>query len=245
MSNSSIWPIDRTLSGVTTLSQSEPGSDGNKGLLCIPQMSSITGVSLSDYLISYPWHLSWGVSYPFAEMQSVYSAAPTNRATIFLMRMSLNNPQRLICHKTKKLAAFTYLLIVSFLHQLKLLFFPWTQWDSKSLQVTRTQYSCGTELSILAEQNSVFLWNRTQCSCWNDCSQIVQEDIPCYRVAIHKPKQNKVEIQNISPISSSFLFFLCSLHREEDTSDLRWSKKKPTESDIKTQTKQMHMETLF
>ena len=40
---SSIWLIDRTLSGATTLSQNGPGSDGNKGLLCIPQSSSITG----------------------------------------------------------------------------------------------------------------------------------------------------------------------------------------------------------
>ena len=30
---SSIQPIDRTLSGVTTLSQSGPGSDGNKVVL--------------------------------------------------------------------------------------------------------------------------------------------------------------------------------------------------------------------
>ena len=30
---SNIWPIDRILSGATTLSQSEPGSDGNEGVL--------------------------------------------------------------------------------------------------------------------------------------------------------------------------------------------------------------------
>ena len=40
---SSIWPIDRTLSGATTPSQSGPGSDGNEGVLRIPQSSSITG----------------------------------------------------------------------------------------------------------------------------------------------------------------------------------------------------------
>ena len=51
---SSIWPIDRNLLGVTTPGQSEPGSDGNKTVLCIPQSSSIT-----DCLISYPGH-SWG-----------------------------------------------------------------------------------------------------------------------------------------------------------------------------------------
>ena len=46
MSNSLISPIDRTLSGATTLGQSEPEIDGNEGVLHIPQSSSITGDSL-------------------------------------------------------------------------------------------------------------------------------------------------------------------------------------------------------
>ena len=37
---SSIWPIDRTLSGNTIPSQSEPGSNSNEGVLHIPQSSS-------------------------------------------------------------------------------------------------------------------------------------------------------------------------------------------------------------
>ena len=60
MSNSSIWPIDRTLSGATTLGQSGPGSDGNEGVLHFPQISSISGTSPSDCLVSYTGH-SWGV----------------------------------------------------------------------------------------------------------------------------------------------------------------------------------------
>ena len=39
---SSIWPIDRTLSGATTPSQSGPWSDGSEEVLCIPQSSIIT-----------------------------------------------------------------------------------------------------------------------------------------------------------------------------------------------------------
>ena len=62
MSNSSIWPIDKTLSGATTLGQSRPGSNGNERVLRIPQSSSITGATPSDCLVSY------------------YSAAPANRA---------------------------------------------------------------------------------------------------------------------------------------------------------------------
>ena len=53
MTNSSIWPIDRTLSIATTPVQSEPGSDGNKGVLCIPQSFSFTGASPLDSLVSY------------------------------------------------------------------------------------------------------------------------------------------------------------------------------------------------
>ena len=45
MSNGSIWPIDRNLSGATTLGQSEPGSYGIESVLRISQDSSITGSS--------------------------------------------------------------------------------------------------------------------------------------------------------------------------------------------------------
>ena len=58
---SSIWSIDNTLSAATTPSQSGPGSDGNKGVLCIPQGSSITGTSPSDCLESYIQNTRWGI----------------------------------------------------------------------------------------------------------------------------------------------------------------------------------------
>ena len=56
MSNSSIQPIDRILSSATTLGQSVPMSDGNKGVLCIPQSSSITEASPLDCLVSFSEH---------------------------------------------------------------------------------------------------------------------------------------------------------------------------------------------
>ena len=40
---SSIWPIDRTLSGAIILGQSGPGRDDNEGVHRIPQSPSITG----------------------------------------------------------------------------------------------------------------------------------------------------------------------------------------------------------
>ena len=68
------------MSGATTPGQSGPGSNGNKGVLRIPQSSSITGTSPSDCLVSYPGHSLGGGSYPSAEIQSAYSTAPADRA---------------------------------------------------------------------------------------------------------------------------------------------------------------------
>ena len=49
--SSSIQPRDETLTGTTALGQSGPGSNGNEGVLYIPQ-SLRTEVSLSDGLVS-------------------------------------------------------------------------------------------------------------------------------------------------------------------------------------------------
>ena len=61
------------------MGKSGPESDGNKGVLRIPQSSWITGASQLDCLVSYPRH-SLGVSYPFAEMQLVYFTASADWA---------------------------------------------------------------------------------------------------------------------------------------------------------------------
>ena len=72
-----IWSIDRTLSNATTPAHSGSGSNGNEGILRIPQRSSITGTSPWDCLVSYLGH-SLVESYQSAEMQSVYlEAHPT------------------------------------------------------------------------------------------------------------------------------------------------------------------------
>ena len=73
---SSIWPIDRTLSGATTPGQSGPGSNGNEGVLHIPQCSSITGASPSDCLVSYNrtlvWWWWWGVLLCYRDVVGVF-----------------------------------------------------------------------------------------------------------------------------------------------------------------------------
>ena len=48
MQFSSIWLVDRALSGTTTPGQSRPGSNDNEGVLRIPQSSSITETSPLD-----------------------------------------------------------------------------------------------------------------------------------------------------------------------------------------------------
>ena len=73
----SIWPIDRTLSGATTPGQGGPGSDSNKQVLHIPQSSCITEASPSNCLVSYPGN-SLVESYSSAEKQLVHSAASAN-----------------------------------------------------------------------------------------------------------------------------------------------------------------------
>ena len=52
MSNSSIWPINRTLSAATTPGKTGHGDYANKAVLLIPQRSSIPGTSLLEYEVS-------------------------------------------------------------------------------------------------------------------------------------------------------------------------------------------------
>ena len=76
MSNNSIWPRNKTLSDTTIPDR----SDGNEGVLRIPQSSSITGVSPSDCLMSYTGPSLLKESCPSVAMQSVYSSVPTDSA---------------------------------------------------------------------------------------------------------------------------------------------------------------------
>ena len=48
--------IDRALSGATIPGQSGPGSNGNEGVVCIPQSPGISETSSSDCLVSYLGH---------------------------------------------------------------------------------------------------------------------------------------------------------------------------------------------
>ena len=62
--NGSIRPIDGRLTGTATLDKNGPENNANEGLLHIPQ-SSMTGVLLSDGLVSFPGHLLEGLLLSF------------------------------------------------------------------------------------------------------------------------------------------------------------------------------------
>ena len=91
MQFSSIWPLDRTLSGATIPGQSGPESNGNEGVLRILQSSSITGTSPSDCLVSYLGQLLVGY-YLSVEKPLVYSTAPVDwaRYNIWFLNLSLS-----------------------------------------------------------------------------------------------------------------------------------------------------------
>ena len=80
MSNNPIWPINRTLSGATSLGLSGHGSNSNEGVHHTHQSSSITGASPSDYSVSYPGHALWEEVLPLNIYASVYSIVPADWA---------------------------------------------------------------------------------------------------------------------------------------------------------------------
>ena len=85
---SSIWPIDRTLSGTTTPDQNGSGNDGNKGVLRIPQNSRITGTSPLDCLVSYPEH-------SLAKVLTLCRSA----VNVVYSHNRLDNDRIAVCHK--------------------------------------------------------------------------------------------------------------------------------------------------
>ena len=66
---SSIWPMNRKLSGINTPGQSGPGSNRHEMTLRILQRSGITRTSTSD---SYPGHMSVGVLPPSREADGIF-----------------------------------------------------------------------------------------------------------------------------------------------------------------------------
>ena len=72
MLNGSIWPIDRALSGATARNQSGPGSD--ERVHQITPKHQVWRLTIRRFWDICKIHVG-GRSYPFAEMQSVYSTA--------------------------------------------------------------------------------------------------------------------------------------------------------------------------
>ena len=87
---SSIWPIDRTLSDITTPGQSWPGSDGNEWYSAFPKTPALLEPPDRIVLCHIQDTSSGGWSYSSAEMPSVYSTAPAEWANKNLIRSTLH-----------------------------------------------------------------------------------------------------------------------------------------------------------
>ena len=111
---SSIWPIDRTLSGTTTPGQSGPGSNGNEGVLHIPQSFSITGTSPSDCLVSYPGHLLGGLT--LLQRCSRCILPPTSRLSNTYKREPQVPPPYLSIYLSVYIYIYIYIYIVFFIN---------------------------------------------------------------------------------------------------------------------------------
>ena len=83
----------------------------NKGVLRIPQSSSITGTSPSDGLVSYSEHSLGG--YPSIEMQSEYSTAQADWAMILEEHedFSKRNPTAEISSKKKNMVSLPWKIL--------------------------------------------------------------------------------------------------------------------------------------
>ena len=86
MLNSSIWRFDRKLSVAITAAKTGPESNGNEGVLRIPQSFGITGASPSNFLVLYPG-LSLVESYASSEMRLVYSTASVDCTRIIMVKI--------------------------------------------------------------------------------------------------------------------------------------------------------------
>ena len=87
---SSIWLIDRTLSGATTPGLSGPGSDGSKGVLCIPLSSSITGALPSDCLAEVHFLFTQLNLKPQKKFQKIQFSISTHFSSIWLIDRTLS-----------------------------------------------------------------------------------------------------------------------------------------------------------
>ena len=89
---SSIRTIDRTLSDFNTLGQNGPGRDGTKGVLRIPQSSSISGTSPADYVALYSGQSFGGSLIPLQRCsQCILQPQPSGPKINMILKKKLNH----------------------------------------------------------------------------------------------------------------------------------------------------------
>ena len=87
----SIWLIHRTLSSATTAGLSGLGSDGNEGIIRIPQSSSISVGSPWDFLVSYQNTRCWGRELLFWRDAVGVFYSPSRQGRFHLLSVGLVN----------------------------------------------------------------------------------------------------------------------------------------------------------
>ena len=87
MSNSSVWCIDSSLSGVTTTGKSRPGTNRNERVICIPQSSSITGVSSSFFNVISGYLLKGGLTPLQRSSRCILQPQPTGLMCVWVKQI--------------------------------------------------------------------------------------------------------------------------------------------------------------
>ena len=142
-----IWPIDSTLSGVTTADQSRPGSDDNKRVLRIPKSSGITGASPIRLFSVISKTLVGGVLPLWRDAVGVFCSP--NRLGHVKVRIFSHSKQKLGTPLFPK-NIFQMIILTD------------SNADSFSLKFERKQVS-RTLLSIQADLNNAVVWMVSSC----------------------------------------------------------------------------------
>ena len=143
MSISIIWPIDKTLSDVTTAGQSGSESESNKGVLHIPQSSSPSFTIRLFDVISRTF--AGGVLPHPAEMQSVYSTAPADRA-IHYTAFKQTLQTELLCWKLSHFFRFILIIKSNLIQKIKITYLLTWWWFNVK---TDTSVNNSTENKII------------------------------------------------------------------------------------------------
>ena len=162
------------LSSAPTLSQSWPGSDGNEGVLCIPQSFSITGTSPSDCSVSYPGHFFVGGLIPL-QRSSWCILQP--QLTVQILGLKI---QKLCVEETTTYPKWQSKHIYAY--RAKYVLHPRERTLNTSIQnkmQSRTGRTCEWDMQIILKQmNQPGIWEKKNATCERKANSSIE--LQCY-----------------------------------------------------------------